>query len=680
MTGILDGRQKPVSMPDPPSGPQMHSFLQRTLPTIVVAMLTAFPVGHSHAAPLDVYGHLPTIEDVAISPDGSRLAFVRTTGDARAVIVASIDDPKLLGMLRAGDNKVRAIGWADDSHLMITTSAATVPEGLRGMKSEWFGLQLYDVSRKTFTVLPDARRIQRVHVMNALSGLAMVRRANGETSLFLQGIQVDDRTRPALIRADIDTGFEAVVSTGSHDIDHWLVDDAGVLVAQQGYDDEQQRWAISLRRDGRLREVLSGTDPFGAPSIDGFSSDGDSLLVQFEDGGKSVWRSLAIKDGTLGPPPVELSMGTSPLEDPATHRMIGACADDDGRCRFADPDLQARWDAIARKYEGSIVRVVSISNRFDKAVIMIDGRSGGYRYCLADLRRGDVRSIGDVYDGIARPLEVRAVEYSAADGLRVEAFLTLPPGVAPKALPLIVLPHGGPAVRDGIDFDWWSQALADQGYAVLRPNYRGSATTQANLEAGYGEWGRKMQSDLSDGVRFLAKAGVIDSERVCIVGASYGGYAALAGVTLQTGVYRCAVSVAGISDLGRMLSWVNSRNLSSNNSAQRYWDRFMGATGPNDPLLSQISPIAHVDAVHVPVLLIHGKDDTVVPYEQSQLMLEAMQKAAKDVKLVRLNDEDHWLSRSATRLQMLQSTVSFLRANNPPDAIHQPEHGDDAQK
>jgi dipeptidyl aminopeptidase/acylaminoacyl peptidase len=657
----------------------MHSFLKRSLPTTVVAMLTAFAVGHSHAVPLDVYGHLPTIEDAAISPDGSRLAFVRTTGDARAVVVASIDDRKLLGMLKAGDNKVRAIAWADDSHLMITTSAATVPDGLRGMKSEWFGLQLYDVARKTFTVLPDARRIQREHVMNALSGLPMVRRTDGELSLFLQGIHVADRTRPALIRADIDTGFETLVVTGSHDIDRWLVDGAGVLVAGQGYDEEQQRWAISLRRDGRLREVLSGTDPFGAPSIEGFSPDGNSLLVQFMDGGESAWRSLAIKDGTLGPPPLELSIGTSPLEDPATHRMIGACAEDDGRCRFVDHDLQVRWDAVAREYAGSVVRVVSISNGFDKAIITIDGQTGGYRYCLADLRSGDVRPIGDVYDGIARPLEVRAVEYPAADGLRIEAFLTLPPGGAPKALPLIVLPHGGPAVRDGIDFDWWSQALADQGYAVLRPNYRGSATTQANLRAGYGEWGRKMQSDLSDGVRFLARAGLIDPARVCIVGASYGGYAALAGVTLQTGVYRCAVSVAGISDPGRMLSWVNSRNLSSDSSAQRYWDRFMGATGPDDPVLVQISPMAHVDAVHVPVLLVHGKDDTVVPYEQSQLMLEAMQRAGKDVRLVKLDDEDHWLSRGATRLRMLQATVSFLRTNNPPDTTSPSEHASDAQ-
>jgi dipeptidyl aminopeptidase/acylaminoacyl peptidase len=113
-----------------------------------------------------------------------------------------------------------------------------------------------------------------------------------------------------------------------------------------------------------------------------------------------------------------------------------------------------------------------------------------------------------------------------------------------------------------------------------------------------------MQTDLSDGVRSLVKEGIADPGRVCIVGASYGGYAALAGVTLDPGVYRCAVSVAGPADLKRMLDWVNVKNRSGENYEQRYWDRFMGVTGPGDPVLSRISPIDHVDAINVPVLLI----------------------------------------------------------------------------
>jgi dipeptidyl aminopeptidase/acylaminoacyl peptidase len=234
-------------------------------------------------------------------------------------------------------------------------------------------------------------------------------------------------------------------------------------------------------------------------------------------------------------------------------------------------------------------------------------------------------------------------------------------------LPLVVLPHGGPESADVNDFDWWAQALAAQGYAVLQPNFRGSSVSSQLVSAGYGEWGRKMQSDLSDGVRYLAEQGTIDPKRVCIVGASYGGYAALAGVTLQSGVYRCAVSVAGVADLKRMLKWTDFSMGRGNSVAQRYWDRFMGVSGASDPVLSAISPIEHVSAVNVPVLLIHGKDDTVVPYEQSQVMLDALKRAGKSVELVTLKNEDHWLSRSATRLQMLEATVAFLKANNLPD-------------
>jgi dipeptidyl aminopeptidase/acylaminoacyl peptidase len=147
------------------------------------------------------------------------------------------------------------------------------------------------------------------------------------------------------------------------------------------------------------------------------------------------------------------------------------------------------------------------------------------------------------------------------------------------------------------------------------------------------------------------------------VGGSYGGYAALAGVTLDPGVYRCAVSVAGVSDLKRMLQDVNSFA----DLERRYWNRFMGVTGPSDPLLQQLSPIKHVDAINVPVLLIHGTDDSVVRPEQSTLMFDAMKHAKKDVQMVTLKKEDHWLSHSETRLQMLQSSVAFLRAHNPPD-------------
>jgi dipeptidyl aminopeptidase/acylaminoacyl peptidase len=207
--------------------------------------------------------------------------------------------------------------------------------------------------------------------------------------------------------------------------------------------------------------------------------------------------------------------------------------------------------------------------------------------------------------------------------------------------------------------------MASRGYAVLQVNFRGSDGLGASfLQAGFGQWGRKMQTDLSDGVRFLASQGTIDPKRVCIVGASYGGYAALAGAALDAGVYRCAVSVAGIGDLARFVTWSKAQN---GVSAFRYWTRFMGAENADAPTLAAISPAAHVDRVGIPILLVHGRDDTVVPLEQSQIMADALKKAGKPVDLVIEKGEDHWLSRGETRLQMLEATMAFLEKNNPPN-------------
>jgi dipeptidyl aminopeptidase/acylaminoacyl peptidase len=201
---------------------------------------------------------------------------------------------------------------------------------------------------------------------------------------------------------------------------------------------------------------------------------------------------------------------------------------------------------------------------------------------------------------------------------------------------------------------------------VLQPNFRGSdGLGEAHLTAGYGQWGRKMQTDLSDGVRWLASEGIIDPERVCIVGASYGGYAAMAGPTLDPGVYRCAISVAGVSDLNAMIRWSADRAGQRNSPVVRYWMRFMGSERYDDPALNALSPAQIADRSDAPMLLIHGRDDTVVPYDQSLRLHAALRRADKPVELVPLDGEDHWLSGAATRQRMLDETVRFLETHNP---------------
>jgi dipeptidyl aminopeptidase/acylaminoacyl peptidase len=632
---------------------------------LMLAASLAMPAGW--AAPLEVYGRLPGLEDVALSPDGSRLAFIRTSENNRLLAIHDFTTGKVIAGLRVGQVKLRSIAWADNEHLLVLTSVTALPFGFIGAEREWYQLQSFDVVTHKSAMYPDADRLDHdaPRIMNVTSGNIMIRQVEGHTVLFFAGFYVTNRTLPALFRVDLQTGYERIVREGNAGTVEWLVDDNGEVAAEEEYDDKGQRWLIREHRDGHMREVASGHEAIDYPRLLGFGPEPETLLMRMIEDGKPEWRLLSLRDGSFGAPMAERRVMESPIEDFQTHRMIGGVHSDDvPHYVFFDPKVQAKWDAIVRAFEGAQVRFVSHSNDFKKILVLVDGPQFGYCYQLVDMTTHKADMVGDVYDGVTRPLEIRRITYPAADGLQIPAYLTLPHGKPEKNLPLVILAHGGPAARDSLRFDWWAQALADQGYLVLQPNFRGSDLDLKFLSAGFGEWGRKMQTDLSDGVRYLVKQGMADPARVCIIGASYGGYAALAGVTLDPGVYRCAVSIAGPSDLKRMLQWED------NNHSQhtlRYWDRFMGVSGPGDPVLEQISPIKHLDAVNVPVMMIHGRDDTVVPYEQSSIMFDAMKRAKRDVEMVTLKKEDHWLSRSETRLQMLQSSVAFLRAHNPPD-------------
>jgi dipeptidyl aminopeptidase/acylaminoacyl peptidase len=616
------------------------------------------------ATALEAFGRLPSLEDVVISPDGEKIAFVRTRSDSRSLVVAPLTKPEILGGVHVGDTKLRGVEWVDDDNLLATISSTSPPPiGFIGPSREWYQLVNFNIGKLKLS--PLEFKISEKRTFNVVNGEVSLREVAGHPMLYAPGYCIEDRTVPCLFSFSYPLLRARLINEASEPDTDWVLDESGQIAAEFVYHDDRKRWEIKTHREGRWALASSGSAAIDLPMMMGFSADGSALIVRFVENGEGVWKPLALKDNTWGPPLARGAEFSHVIEDRKSGRIIGGVREvGSSQYVFFDNELQAHWDAIMRAFPDESVRLVSASDDYSKVVLKIFGPKDGYVYALYDWYYHTATILGRVYEQVPAPSEVKAISYPAADGLAISGFLTLPRGIPEKDLPLIVLPHGGPAAADTLDFDWWAQALAAQGYAVLQPNFRGSTLNSMLLEAGFGEWGRKMQTDLSDGVRHLARQGIIDPKRVCIVGASYGGYAALAGVTVQSGVYRCAVSVAGISDLRRFRTWMGASYLSR---SQRYWDRFIGISDKNDPAIAAISPIEHVNSVSAPILLIHGRDDTVVPYEQSDVMLNALKRAGKSVELVTMKHEDHWLSRSETRLQMLQASVAFLKENNPPN-------------
>lgn len=226
----------------------------------------------------------------------------------------------------------------------------------------------------------------------------------------------------------------------------------------------------------------------------------------------------------------------------------------------------------------------------------------------------------------------------------------------------MLLPHGGPGSRDNLDFDPWTAFLADRAYGVLQVNFRGSEGYGHDFEAaGWQRWGLEMQDDLTDAVGWAVKEGIADAGRICIVGASYGGYAALMGAVKTPELYRCAVSFAGVTDLpdliGHMGQYVGGSDAAKRQIGKAWGDR---------ERLRATSPALQAERIQVPVLLLHGSDDRSVPVEQGEAMATALKRAGKTYRYVELEGGDHHLSRQAHRLTFFKELEGFLGEHLKP--------------
>ncbi len=618
------------------------------------------------APPLATYGRLPALEFVRLSPSGDKIAFVAVDGETRRLFVRKVGGDVML-VEKVGESKVRGLEWAGDD-LVLVEASGTLKFG-NGILDKWS----YSTRAEIFMALVvnlKTKEISKVfHHQQAISlesvtGDYGLRQIDGRWYGFFQALtyqtgQVD------VYRVDLETGkIKAMTDGVSRSYDYFFGAD-GSLAARADYEQRTGRWRLLAGERGH-RVIATRISPFGRISISGFGRTAAEVLITDDTPTGPVIEEYPIRPDAPATPLFKGLDVESYLRDSATRLLIGAELAGEPKTVLFDAAMQRHATAARKAFPGLQVNLVSASADLTRMVVLTDGGDDPGTYWLVNVSTGKADELTAAYPSLG-PKDVgptRMVSYKAADGLALEGILTLPPGAKASALPLVVFPHGGPMdVHDRLGFDYFAQAFASRGYAVFQPNYRGSSGYGAPLRnAGYGQWGHAMVTDISDGVAALAKDGLINPKRVCIVGASYGGYAALAGVTLQKGIYRCAVSVAGVADVGAVMLGGSDSTI---DAPGRYSRALFGVTYAADPALVAISPLRYAAKADAPILLIHGKDDTVVPFVQSASMNAALVAAGKHVEFVQLDGEDHWLSREKTRVETLQAAVDFVERQNP---------------
>jgi dipeptidyl aminopeptidase/acylaminoacyl peptidase len=498
---------------------------------------------------------------------------------------------------------------------------------------------------------------------------ADMRSPGDEATDSKRGRDDDSLFRYDLYRVNVRTGHEERVAAGNYQTREWFMDGHGHILARQDQTTAPLVDHLQAFNNGDWRKVADydATADRGA-SIVGLTDDGAGLVRAAQDShGMAVLTRVDLttgKESALFANPAYDA--DSPLIDHWSHRVIGtAFIDDKVQYHYFSPRLDGLQKGLEAVFPGVSVEAVSWDTSMNAVIVAVDAPRKPTTFYYLDRTTHVADPIGSAYPDLdeADLGEMKPWPYKARDGLDIPAYLTLPPGKQAKALPVVVLPHGGPDARDYLTFDWMAAFFANRGYAVLQPNFRGSwGYGHGFTDAGLHQWGLKMQDDISDGVKKLIADGIADPKRICIVGASYGGYATLAGAAFTPDLYACAVSIAGVSDLPRAIAAERAR-YGKDSGTVSFWISRIGSPYDDSDQLRATSPARHADQVKCPVLLMHGEGDTTVPIEQSELMESALKSAGKDVQFIRFPGEDHYLNLAETRIRVLKETEAFLRKN-----------------
>lgn len=644
------------------------------------AALLATPVVAAGSSPpnLEEFLRKPVLRGAALSPDGKRVAIAgeEWIGGKRQAYLDLVDaenpeTPRTRTSL--GDRDIEGLSWANNERVLL-----------------WIVRDLTDIERKKQEWIVSALKIRIRRVMSVTADgkdpvlmfgdNAKLLRTNFDLSYIVDSLSHDpdhilmramdiESGRFDLYRVAVATGSAALVERGGPQTVDWEIQD-GVPVIR--WDTEVRGVFVSLMTrepgsDGwkRLRRVRR-TDfdrpdfnllgPSGTPGVFLVATRGDNEPT-------AAIREFDIKTGVLG----------AVISQRANLDVSDAVFDQDGKYVGAQYiDDRVVYDFVDKKIAPHLrgienffgkecnVRILDMSRDRNRFVMTVSGPRLPGAYYYYDLKAQNLQNLGLHRPWLdeARLGKVELLDVRTRDGQMLRAYLTTP--LAAGVRPLLVMPHGGPEARDAFDYDHFAQVFAAQGWFVLQVNFRGSdGYGRAFADAGRARWGDLMQEDVEDAVAQVLAGGRADAKRVAIWGASYGGYAALMGLVRNPQLYRCGVSVAGISDLLRLLEDERSDS-GSDSPIYDYWVKTIGDPKVDAGRLTNASPVRNAGRIQGPVLLIHGLDDGTVRPIQSKLMADALRAAGKSVEHVELRGMNHSNWDEDDERTVLKGSIAFL--------------------
>ena len=614
---------------------------------------------------LEAFAEPPSASMARLSPDGTRIAAVRTGPGSDFIYIVSTADPsKVLRRIEIGRYSLSDLVWVNNDRLLLHPFWSVSFFGIAIGEAK---LMVIDVASGVMRQLDGSENGFRA------TDILYVEPAGGWA--LIAGLDKFDKS-PSVMRVDLATGKFVEVQKSLPDVWHWFVDGQGVI--RGGLAHEGLKWALYLRSspDEPLVKFRGKFDKRDVDVIEGVSFSpvgGETMVVSNHATGRFAAYRLDLATVEPGALVFENPNGDieSLLMDPATYRVVGVRYHDQRwRTHWFDADfakVQARIDKASPTTDNQLVHWSRDRNRF---LILASKPDDPGVYYVLDRAKGEMKIVLVPYGKIPEKAlsPVRYVQYQARDGLTIPAYLTVPKGKPERGLPLILFPHGGPFANDTWDYDPWVQFFANRGYAVFQPQFRGTTGFGRHyVERGHGEFGRKMQDDLDDGLDWLVRQGIVDPKRVCIAGGSYGGYAAMWGAIRNPVRYRCAISWAGVSDLKGQLK--HDKSLFSARRYYRDWRNQVTGIDDRRADLDGLSPLRQASRLRVPLLIGHGKRDNTVPVAQSEEMEQSLGKSGIKVEAAYYDKQGHSITSPEDLANWMWRMEKFLAEHNPTDRL-----------